>query len=321
MAAASFALVLLFGLMMLRTRSAMHPLAIATLWFGLLGGSSGLWVLWLAAAVASFSAFAFLVGFTEVLGMSVSLFGAGLARLPERDLAGRKLIDRNRSGALLVCAGATMGLIASSWTFGFLTLLSLPSFTLVLLFGVLMLQSGQQGRLLAAATLYFALVGVAVELFFLPGVIAAVVAGTGSIVRLYSGGGDDMSGEASVGAGRDWLAGALVTGGAGLGLIVLSPLVSRLPFALFGEIAFAFVLILGLVLFARQPVGRVLAAGAAWFAILAGAVSIAFLVLGVMVGSGGIIFVGVLGIVAMAISLVGARIKLQASDLRSRIIL
>jgi hypothetical protein len=138
---------------------------------------------------------------------------------------------------------------------------------------------------------------------------------------LSSGRGDDTSGEPSVGAARDWLAAALISGGAVLGLIVLSPLVSRLPFALFGEIAFAFVLILGLVLFSRQHVGLVLAAGAAWFAVLAGAVSIAFLILGVMVGSGGIIVVGVLGTVAMAISLVGARIKLQASDLRSRIIL
>jgi uncharacterized membrane protein YhaH (DUF805 family) len=310
----------------------MHPLAIATLWLGLLGGGSGLWILWIAASLSPAFAFGVLTGSLGVIGMSVSLFGAGLARLPEWELAGRRLIDSNRSGALLVCAGATAGLIGSA-TFGFfavLTLASFTSFTLILLFGVLMLQRGKEGRLLAAATLYFALVGVAADLFFLPGVayyggtatwdlatlpIATLVAGTGAIIRLYSGESDDNSSEPSADEGRNWLAATFMCGGAVLGLIVFSPIISRLPFALFGEIAFAFVLILGLVLFPKQPVGRVLAAGAAWFAVFGGAVSVAFLLFGLIVTSGTLsgtlLLVGVLGIVAMAISLVGARLKLR----------
>lgn len=321
-----FAFVLLFGLMMLRTGSRSHPLAIATLWFGLFGGMSSLWILLLAGASSSFSALGLLVGSFGVIGMSLSLFGAGLARLPESEFAKGALIDRNRLGGLLVCAGATVGLIGSWSTFFFFFFLGPAVFTLILLFGVLMLRGGREGRLLAAATLYFALIVILIGANFGLGAfwfvsvaawlistppIAAAAAVVGAIVRLLPDA-TNMHGEPPTDKRRNRLAASLMCGGAVMGFVTLALATTSLPFTLFGEFAFASGLVLGLLLFTRQSIGRVLAAAAASFAVLGGAVSVALLLLGRIVGQGSLMVIGVLGIAAMAISLAGARIKLRA---------
>lgn len=111
---------------------------------------------------------------------------------------------------------------------------------------------------------------------------------------------------------RDRLAATLVCGGAVLGLVEMTPIAFSFPFALFGEIAFALVLLLGIVLFSRRSIGRAVAAGAAWFAVFGGAVSVAFLLLGLIVPSGSLVIVSAVGVVAMGISVAGALVKLRA---------
>lgn len=84
------------------------------------------------------------------------------------------------------------------------------------------------------------------------------------------------------------------------------------PFAYLRAIAFAFVLLLGVLLFSKHPVGRFLAVGALWFAVLGGAVSIAFFLLGLIVPLGSLLIVSTVGVGAMAISVAGVLIKFRA---------
>jgi len=110
---------------------------------------------------------------------------------------------------------------------------------------------------------------------------------------------------------RDRLAASLVCTGAILGLVVMTPITLSFAFALFGEIAFALVLALGLVVFSRRAIGRIAVAGAALFAVFGGAVSVAFLLLGLIVPSGSLVPVSAVGVVAMGISLVGSVVKIR----------
>jgi len=163
---------------------------------------SSLWIIWLLGSPFLIGDLAVLLGTAGVVGMTVSLIGSGIGRLTEAELAGTKLIDRNRFGALLICAGAAIGLVGSRLAlfvsiFAFFTAFC---FALVLLFGVALLRPRPEGRLLAAGTLYFALVGSGLSfvfsmpvLFFYGGgdlgwillqPIATVTAGAGAIIRL-----------------------------------------------------------------------------------------------------------------------------------------
>lgn len=326
-AAFFFAFVLLFGLMILRTGSRRRSLAIATLWFGLLGGMSSQWILLLGGFGSSSAAISLLLGSLGVIGMACSLCGAGLARLPENEFQGGTLINRNRLGALLVCTGATVGLIGSWRTFLLFFFLGPVVFTLILLLGVFMLREGREGRFLAVATLYFVLAvillganfglatfwfgSVAAWLSSTPLPIAAATVVVGAALRLRPEE-TGMYGEPPMDTRRDPLAASLVSGGAALGFVTMSLAATSLPFTLLGKFAFASGLVSGLLLFTRQSIGPVLAAASAWFAVLGGAVSIALLLLGGIVGEGWPMVIGVLGIAAMVTSLAGARVELRA---------
>lgn len=114
---------------------------------------------------------------------------------------------------------------------------------------------------------------------------------------------------------RDHLAASLVCAGAVLGLVAMTPIALSFafaPFGPFGEIAFVFVLALGILLFSKRPIGRVAAAASAWFAVFGGAVSVAFLLFGLIVPSGSLVSVSAVGIVAMGISVAGAIVKIRA---------
>ncbi len=200
--AAAFVLVFLFGLLVLRKRPRSRSFATAGLWLAIFGGMSSVGLIWLAGSPSQYSDLTVAFGSLSVLSMPISLTGAAIARLPETELAGGKLIDRDRLSAILACAGASLGLVGSVPS-GFTVvpaLLSLICFTFALLFGVALFQKRPEGRLLAAATVYFALVGGGVDIVFPPlglvlhggdalwlisvGPIGMVIAGAGAVMRL-----------------------------------------------------------------------------------------------------------------------------------------
>jgi len=101
--------------------------------------------------------------------MSICLIGVGIGRAPYMERVGGTLIDRGLLSAVLVCAGAALGIAGSRPVFFFpFSLLSLTGFTLVMLFGVRLFRRGAENRVISAATLYFAVVGTADIAFFLP---------------------------------------------------------------------------------------------------------------------------------------------------------
>jgi len=72
-------------------------------------------------------------------------------------------VSPDRLAATLICAGAIVGLIGSIATLS--VLLGVPSFALVLLLGVYVSRRPKEGRLLAGAVVWFALLG-ALEGFY-----------------------------------------------------------------------------------------------------------------------------------------------------------
>jgi hypothetical protein len=198
-AATAFAFVLAFGLLELRRKSGRWSPATVGLWFAFLGGMSSVGMTWFAGSSSSFSAIAVTSGTIGVFGMTACLIGAGIGGGPDSQLSQSTVIDRNWIGALLVCVGGAFGLAGSRATFFFLfVLLSTTCFSLVLLFGVRMFRKGPESRLLSAATLYFALVGLADLVFVLPALIlfasaslwldfrlvGTVIAVSGAIIQL-----------------------------------------------------------------------------------------------------------------------------------------
>jgi hypothetical protein len=171
-AATAFALVLPFGLLELRRPSRNSSAATAGILFAFLAGMSSVEMTLFAGSPSWFSDRAVTSGTIGIFGMLVCLIGAAISRELDPELSPATLIDRNWIGALLVCVGATLGLIGSRAAFFFpLTLLSLTCFSLVLLFGVRLFRRGPEARLLSVVTLYFALAGVADVFLFLPSVI------------------------------------------------------------------------------------------------------------------------------------------------------
>src|SRR5688572_5638951 len=185
-----------------------QSLATASLWFAFLGGMSNIWSSWflpwfLPSAIANAQS-AFFLSTAGVVGMTVSLIGAGLGRQSEAEAAKTRLVDLNRLGALLVCAGGALGLIGSPGSSGFFfPWLSLVSFAVVLLLGVALLRTGPESRIFAAIALYFALAGSGVFIAFgLPilfrygwgyhwflfvGPAATMITAVGAILRLRRG--------------------------------------------------------------------------------------------------------------------------------------
>jgi len=102
--------------------------------------------------------------------MLVCLIGAAMSRELDSEFSSATLIGRNWIGALLVCVGGALGLVGSrsAWFFPLVGILGVASFFLILLFGVRLFRRGPDRRLLAALTLYFALVSVADIIFLLP---------------------------------------------------------------------------------------------------------------------------------------------------------
>jgi len=201
LAVVCFAVVLLFGLLTLGGWHRSHALRTAILIFAFLGGMSSLWVLWFLGSPFAVGDLAVLLGTAGVVGMTVSLIGAGLGRMSEAEVAGAKLIDINRLGALLICAGGAIGLVGSRVGFlGIFVFFTACCFALVLLFGVALLRTKPEGRLFAAATLYFALAGSGLSIvFYIPFLLwygggsvawillqplATVIAGAGAVIRL-----------------------------------------------------------------------------------------------------------------------------------------
>src|SRR5437667_3142588 len=66
-------------------------------------------------------------------------------------------VSPDRHAATLICAGAIVGLIGSIATLS--VLLGVPSFALVLLLGVYVSRRQKEGRLLAGAVVWFAVLG------------------------------------------------------------------------------------------------------------------------------------------------------------------
>ncbi|TLZ86370.1 MAG: hypothetical protein E6K02_06145 [Methanobacteriota archaeon] len=66
-------------------------------------------------------------------------------------------VSPDRLAATLICAGAIVGLIGSIATLS--VLLGVPSFALVLLLGVYVSRRQKEGRLLAGAVVWFAVLG------------------------------------------------------------------------------------------------------------------------------------------------------------------
>ena len=199
LAAAAFVLVLLFGLIVYWGRPPSRSLAGAGILFAFLGGIASVTIIWLGGFPSPVSELAVALGSLGVLGMCVSLIGCGIGRVPETELSDGRLFNRTRLGAVLICAGAALGLIGSRLSvFGPFAFLKLGGFVSVLFFGVLLFQDRPEGRLLAAATLYFAIVAEAADLVFLlgsvffggasfwilPGTFGMVLAVAGAISRL-----------------------------------------------------------------------------------------------------------------------------------------
>jgi hypothetical protein len=169
-AAAAFVLVFLFGLLVLLGRPSSRSLSTVGLTFALLGGMESVAIVWFAGSQSRYSDLLVVLGSLGVLGMFVSLIGAAIGRQPEAVIAGAELADRDRLGAILLCAGATLGLVGSAPTgFSFVSaILSLACFVLVLLFGVALFRKRPGDRFLAAVTVYFALVGGGADILFPP---------------------------------------------------------------------------------------------------------------------------------------------------------
>jgi hypothetical protein len=204
-AAVAFVLVLLLGLAVFHQTSRSRMLATAGLWLSSLGGIMSVGIIWFAGSPNRFSDIAVALGSIAVLSMPVSVTGASLARRPETELGAANVIDRNRLVAFLVCAGAAVGLVGSAPT-GFTFLVALFSgfcFTLAFRFGVALFQKRRESRALAAASLYFALLGGGADILFPPlglvlhgsgaawliaiGPIGMVIAGTGAVIGLRRG--------------------------------------------------------------------------------------------------------------------------------------
>src|SRR5712691_11661483 len=199
-AATTFAFVVPFGLLVFFTTPRSTFPASAGLWFAFLGGMSSVVVTWIAGSPSWFSTLAVTSGTIGIFGMSICLIGVGIGRAREPELSAATLFNRPWIGAVLVCVGGTLGLVGSRIAFGFpFGFLSLTCFTLVLLFGVRLFRKGPESRILSAATLYFALVGLGEALFFLPYLvrypvgdvwpfylrpIGTLIAGLGAIVSL-----------------------------------------------------------------------------------------------------------------------------------------
>jgi hypothetical protein len=182
-AATAFAVVVPFGLLEFLARPRSTFPATVGLWFAFLGGMSSVVMTWVAGGPSSFSTVAVTSGTIGIVGMSVCLIGVGSGRVPGAELSGSILTNRTWVGAILVCIGGTLGLVGSGVAFGFLfSLLGLTCFTLVLLFGVRLFRKGPESRILSAATLYFALVGVGDIVFYLP---YLVLYGTGAVWPFY----------------------------------------------------------------------------------------------------------------------------------------
>src|SRR2546428_8224529 len=66
-------------------------------------------------------------------------------------------VDPDRLAGVLICTGAVVGLVGSIATMS--VFLGVPSFVLVLLLGVYSFRKRKEGRLLAAAVVWFAALG------------------------------------------------------------------------------------------------------------------------------------------------------------------
>ena len=106
-------------------------------------------------------------------------------------------------------------------------------------------------------------------------------------------------------------AGILVCSGAVIGLVGMTPASSTVPFAYLGEISFVLVLLLGVLLIRKSRQGRVFAAVVLWFAMFGGAVSIAFLLLGLMLPWDGALRLGSIGLAGAALAIAGALVRLR----------
>lgn len=200
-ASSAFALAFLLGFVALRRPGASRRLFAWGGFFAFLGGMSSVGMIWFLSGPAALGAFAIAFGSVGILGMTVSMVGASLGRLPEKE-RGRGFGDRDRLAALLICAGGAFGLIGPPTGFFFFSaFLPLVCFTVVLLLGLALLQSGPGSRVLAVITLYFALAANAFFIvFFLPvlfrygwgadwfsfiGPMGTILAVLGAILRLH----------------------------------------------------------------------------------------------------------------------------------------
>jgi len=109
----------------------------------------------------------------------------------------------------------------------------------------------------------------------------------------------------------DRLAGTLIYLGAILGLAGSTAQWFFFPLYLLGAGSFALVLLLGAFMIRKRPEGRLLAAGAIWFALLGGAASFFFLVIGFWVFWDPAVWIAPLAVVGSALAVVGAEIKLH----------
>ncbi len=169
-AATAFALVLPFGLLELRRPPRTSSLPSAGVLFGFIAGMSCVEMTLFAGSPSWFSDRAFTSGTIGIFGMLVCLIGAAMSRELDSEFSSATLIGRNWIGALLVCVGGALGLVGSrsAWFFPLVGILGVASSSLILLFGVRLFRRGPDRRLLAALTLYFALVSVADIIFLLP---------------------------------------------------------------------------------------------------------------------------------------------------------
>jgi hypothetical protein len=169
-AATAFALVLAVGLLELGRPPRNSSLPSAGILFALIAGMSCVEMTLFAGSPSWFSDRAVTSGMIGIFGMLVCLIGAAMSRELDSELSSATLIDRNWIGALLVCVGGALGLVGSrsAWFFPLVGFLGVASSSLILLFGVRLFRKGPDRRLLAALTLYFALVSVADIIFLLP---------------------------------------------------------------------------------------------------------------------------------------------------------
>jgi hypothetical protein len=200
-AATAFAVVLTVGLLELRRPPRNSSLPSAGILFAFIAGMSCVEMTLFAGSPSWFSDRAVTSGMIGIFGMLVCLIGAAMSRELDPELSSATLIDRNWIGALLVCVGGVLGLVGSrsAWFFPLIGFLGVASSSLILLFGVRLFRKGPDRRLLAALTLYFALVSVADIIFFLPNsvifligalwvfsvrILGAVIAVFGAIILL-----------------------------------------------------------------------------------------------------------------------------------------